>query len=632
MTSFAEYKSYIETNPLCRTLLRDVPWTLSGAVQANMPATLLNESARLDSLTCDVTFSIITPMYNTPPRLLEELLVSCKLQTWRRWELILIDDCSPNSSHMETALGAAKADPRIKVIRSDVNLGIGGGRNLGMKHATGDWTGFLDHDDLLHPQALGLFARHIPDSKKLGQGFNFISSNECKITEDSKKVSDFFLKPDLCKSTLLRSNYLAHLTFVERAFMAQNVLPDGRFFRKEFDGVEDHDFFLRLAHSPDIRSKHIPEFCYYWRKILNSTADSLAAKPYVTERGQALIRENLGGLGYVVDDLAPHLARNSGQNRFFRASFSSPNNLDHKVLTIVPFRDKTAMTISCLESIEAQDVKVTVVLVDNASAPESISELKRWLGQPRKSRYILETIPGPFNYAKLNNEAITRHANGFEYVHFLNNDVTLSGPRVIRQMVSALLYDPGIAFCGIKLWYPDLTSVQHGGIKIGLEMIGSGYFRPAHMTTMVDFVHDDHAVTAVTFACAISRMQTYQDLGGLDEDWLPNGLGDVDLCLRAITRGFRNFYLGSAEGTHHESITRKSCDESLELSELYIRHGACIDTQMRRQLGYDTFSVINSDAGWLDKPLRYRVADRVNGFLKNSLKPFHRLIKKLVGR
>ena len=627
-----------------KKFVESTPWAIAGTVQEHILRTLVNEAARFSELTPSATgvttpgstksapkLSIITPMYNTPVRLLQELIWSVQAQTWAKWELVLVDDCSPDGSHLPLADQAALGDPRIKVIRSEKNGGISGARNIGMAAASGDWTGFLDHDDLLHPQALGVFVRWMsttPDA-------NFLFSNEAKISEDSKRLDDFFYKPGFCRSTLLRSNYIAHLTFLREDLVAKSRLPDGRWFRAEFDGVEDHDFFLRASEAGGFKPGHIPLFLYYWRRIPNSTSDSLSAKPYVHERGLCLIQEYLTERGLEPVDVAPHLAR--GGNRFLRVRF-----LDRKavaaahVLVAIPFKDGWDLTRACLDSLEGQTdggsgpVRLTCVLMDNASQnPATRRQLNEWLGQPRRHKYVVHDFPGAFNFARMNNEAVKIYGSSATHILHLNNDVELTDPATLATMISNLAYDPEIAFCGIRLNYPNGTSIQHGGIKFGLEMRGGPLFRTTHMAGYEDFAMDDHVATAVTFACAMSRKAVFDQLGALEESWMPNGLGDVDLGLRAIKAGYRNLYLGSVAGIHHESKTRKDFCEDLEQVILYERHAGLIQPQMLRQMGYDTFTGLQQGAAWFAKPLRYRIADRINQTLKGALGPFHRQLRNL---
>jgi GT2 family glycosyltransferase len=486
---------------------------------------------------------------------------------------------------MPLAESAAAKDLRIKVIKSHKNGGISGARNIGLENATGDWIGFLDHDDLIHPQALGVFARWIQEHSKA----SFIFSNEAKISEDSSKLDDFFYKPDFCPSTLLRSNYIAHFTFLRRDLMLASKMKDGRWFRAEFDGVEDHDYFLRVSETP-----------------------GFSAKPLVHERGIKLVNEHLTARGLDPVDVAGHLERDG--NRFLRVRFKDSQAVQSaRVLVIIPFKDGWELTKACLEQLEEQNApKIKCVLIDNNSVnPDTRTNLDRWLKLNHKHEYIVHEFKDAFNFAKMNNEAVGLYGAAATHLLFLNNDVELTDNNTIETMVSN----------------PGSGGIQHGGIKFGLEMRGGPLFRTTHMTSYQEFVKDDHVVTAVTFACAMCRKEVFNELGGLEENWLPNGFGDVDINVRAIKAGYRNLYLGSVGGIHHESKTRKDFCEDLEQVILYERNADQIQPLMLRQLGYDTFLGLQTGAAWFAKPLRYRIADRVNNALKSILGPFHRRLR-----
>lgn len=92
--------------------------------------------------------SIIVPMYKVEQyigRCLDSLLA----QTLREIEIIAVDDGTPDSSG-EIAEGYARHDHRIKVLHQ-ANGGLGPARNAGVDHACGDFIGFVDSDDWVHP-------------------------------------------------------------------------------------------------------------------------------------------------------------------------------------------------------------------------------------------------------------------------------------------------------------------------------------------------------------------------------------------------------------------------------------------------------------------------------------------------
>ena len=103
--------------------------------------------------TCDMhlTVSIIVPVYKVEPylcRCVESILA----QTYRHWELILVDDGSPDRCPEMCDAYVAK-DKRIKVLHK-ANGGLSDARNHGLDMATGDYVLFVDSDDYIHPEML----------------------------------------------------------------------------------------------------------------------------------------------------------------------------------------------------------------------------------------------------------------------------------------------------------------------------------------------------------------------------------------------------------------------------------------------------------------------------------------------
>ena len=97
------------------------------------------------------TISVIIPVYNVEAYV-ETTLQSLMNQTYTHWEAIVIDDGSTdNSGSICDALAAQ--DSRMKVIHTE-NRGVASSRNQALEMATGDYIGFVDSDDILHPQFL----------------------------------------------------------------------------------------------------------------------------------------------------------------------------------------------------------------------------------------------------------------------------------------------------------------------------------------------------------------------------------------------------------------------------------------------------------------------------------------------
>jgi len=96
--------------------------------------------------------SIITPSYNSK-QFIKESIASVLAQTYQNWELIIVDDISPDNSN-ELIEEYIKKDSRIKLIKLETNSGPAIARNGAIKEAKGRYIAFLDSDDFWHPDKL----------------------------------------------------------------------------------------------------------------------------------------------------------------------------------------------------------------------------------------------------------------------------------------------------------------------------------------------------------------------------------------------------------------------------------------------------------------------------------------------
>lgn len=89
--------------------------------------------------------SIIMPSYNTA-KYIDETIDSVLKQTYKNWELIIVDDCSPDNT--DEIVKPYLTDERIKYIKNEKNSGAAVSRNRALREAKGKWIAFLDSDDL----------------------------------------------------------------------------------------------------------------------------------------------------------------------------------------------------------------------------------------------------------------------------------------------------------------------------------------------------------------------------------------------------------------------------------------------------------------------------------------------------
>jgi succinoglycan biosynthesis protein ExoO len=102
--------------------------------------------------------SIIMPVYNAAG-FLTRAVQSAQAQTYKNIEILLIDDCSTDTT-VEVAQSLAKTDPRIRVFQQPKNGGPSAARNRGLKEAKGEWITLLDDDDAYHPTRIETLLTH----------------------------------------------------------------------------------------------------------------------------------------------------------------------------------------------------------------------------------------------------------------------------------------------------------------------------------------------------------------------------------------------------------------------------------------------------------------------------------------
>jgi GT2 family glycosyltransferase len=487
---------------------------------------------RIRQLTRSVLFSIVVPVYNTPLDLLARLIASVKAQWYPSWELIFVDDASPNEAVRATL--SSLRDPRIRTIFSDTNRGISDTTNIGLNAAQGEYVVFLDHDDELTVDCLYELAlcieRDDPD---------FVYSDEDKIAPDGSFTQPFF-KPDWSPDTMMSTMFTCHVMCVRRSLLE---VVGG--LRKEFDGAQDYDFVLRLVEHTK-RISHLPKVLYHWRIIPASIAADLNAKPYAIDaarlaREAALKRRGLQGI------LEP-VAQMPGYFRVRYNMIGTP-----LVSIIIPSKNNAAVLRRCVESI--QDLSTyrnfEIVIMDNGSTHVDAVRTLRYFAAQDGIRVVPHNQP--FNYSELNNIGV-RHSQG-DILLFLNDDTEVLSPDWLERMVGYAQLDH-VGAVGAKLLYPNTRRVQHNGVL----NLAAG---PGHA-----FIHDDADSPgyfmrnllewnwlAVTGACLMVERRKFETVGGFDEK-LPIAYNDVKLCFDLIDHGYYNVVCPVVELTHHESLTR----------------------------------------------------------------------------
>jgi O-antigen biosynthesis protein len=469
--------------------------------------------------------SIVMPVHDPEPAWLEDAIASVLAQIYPDWELCIADDASSRPEVREL-LRRYEADPRVSVTYLERGLGIAGASNAALALASGQYVGFLDHDDVLKQNALfevaKLLNRH-PD-------LDYVYSDEDKQEPDGTLTAPFF-KPGWSPDLLMSVNYVTHFSVYRRS-----VLEAVGGFRTGFEGSQDYDLALRVTERTD-RVGHVPLPLYSWRKVPGSAALHIDQKGYAWEAGRRALLEAARRRGYEAK-VVPASAR-------YRYRVRYEIKGEPRVTIIIPTRDKAALLRKCIESIRSLSSYAhrEVVVVDNESEDPTTLDFLASL----EGRVI--PYPHPFNYSQLINFA-AREVGDTDFLLFLNNDTEVISADWIEAMVEHA-QRPEVGVVGARLLLPDGTP-QHEGIVVGPH---GGL--PANMDHQGTYDLDAtvHNCSAVTFACALVRTDVFWSLGGLDEKFHV-AFQDVDFCLRAAEKGYWVVYTPHAVLYHDEGGTR----------------------------------------------------------------------------
>lgn len=240
-------------------------------------------------------FSIVVPVYNTPEVFLREMIESVRAQTYDNWELLLVDDASPNQKVRDVLAEYAQKESRITPLYLAKNHHIAGATNQGIKSAKGEFVSLLDHDDILAPDALfevaSLLARQ--------QSLDFIYTDEDKIIDSQSTRRDPLFKPTWNPDFLHSVNYITHFTTIRKS-----VLDTVGYENGDYNGAQDWELFLRVTRSiPKEHIAHIPKVLYSWRIHDVSTAKDFSAKPYVVASQRKAIETDLAARSETVQSI-----------------------------------------------------------------------------------------------------------------------------------------------------------------------------------------------------------------------------------------------------------------------------------------------------------------------------------------
>ena len=494
-------------------------------------------------------FSIVTPTFNTPAAALKSCISSVLKQQFQDWEWCIVDDASTEPHVYRMLSKAARRDKRIRISRRSQNGGIVAASQDAVDMALGEFVVLLDHDDLLHSEALLAVDQRL----KTDPTIDYLYTDEDKIDNNGNHY-DVFKKPSFDPLRLAGQNYCCHLSVFRSTLLDQ---IGG--FRAGFEGSQDYDLILRATEKARTVA-HIPRVLYHWRAIPGSAATQLDAKPYALDAALRAVRAHLDRTGS-----ASEVAQlPSGYVAVKPKASSQP-----KVSIVIPTRGDSKRvwgTHTCLVENAVEGIirhttysNFEIVVVHDYKDGQPVFPIN--LGaDPR-----ITTVPyqAPFNFSDKCNVGV-KHSTG-EVIVLLNDDIQIIDGDWLDVFVAMLEY-PGVGMVGPMLLLEDgrIQSAGHTNIPTphnlgtGLSSNNPGSFGMFALT---------RRVSGVTAACAAIPRSIYEELGGFSIDF-PACFNDLDFCYKLTESGRHIVWTPLVRLYHFESLTRDPTVQPHEMQML----------------------------------------------------------------
>jgi glycosyltransferase involved in cell wall biosynthesis len=478
--------------------------------------------------------SIVTPVFDTPVPRLEEAVQSVLAQAYENWELLLIDDGSTQRDLLRALPHLGQLDRRILVASLGRHGNISAASNRGLERVRGEWITFVDHDDVLEPDALFQVVKILqmhPDA-------DVIYSDEDKLGQDGFEAPLF--KPDWSPDLFLSYNYMGHLTAMRR-----DLVHKVGGFRSAFDSAQDYDLFFRVTELTS-RIHHVPRVLYHWRRSESSSAINVRQKPEQLDASRRAIEDHLkrrGEAAHVSVDWRTHAFR-------VRRDLPEPARI---CMIIFNSHGDEALE-RCVQSLatgtEYPNYEVLIVQGDPPSGA---------VPNPPGITCRLLKLAGVANDSAAKNHGAKE--SEAPWLLFLDDRIEIIEPEWLTIMAEHV-QRPEVGAVGVRLLNPAGT-VEHAGIVVRADGTMQPAFRgfPADHPGMNRQLQITRNCSAVSSACILMRREVFQQAGGFDPT-LSGALADADLCLKIRRAGHLIVYTPFAKLYWHETLADKLDDSS----------------------------------------------------------------------
>lgn len=324
-------------------------------------------------------FSLVMPTYGVE-NYVADAVADILTQTFQDFELIIVDDCSPDRS-VEVALAVAGDDPRVRIVRHPENRWVSAARNTGIDKARGTWILFPDPDDRYETTLLERVAATIAESETdlvvFGHVQEYFAADGSFLYRNPVDILDgaFERGPEMGRAalTLEKQTNLGYPW--NKAYRLDVIRANSLEFEDGARLIEDILFNVAYLHHvekitciPDVLYRYakrlgsnltnelVPDYYLLHRRRIREVRDLVEECGALDERAKA----TLGALyaRYILSALEQNTDRRSGMNhaarvKWLESVFDDP--LFHELVLLGQADDSRSLAL-CLKLLKSRNV------------------------------------------------------------------------------------------------------------------------------------------------------------------------------------------------------------------------------------------------------------------------------------
>lgn len=254
------------------------------------------------------------------PRIIHRAINSVVDQTYKDWELIVVDDSPqdwPMRCEVADTVNSFSKEYRVKYIANESNSGACYSRNVGLEEAAGEYIAYLDDDDEWIPEKLEKQVEALEQSSDdvaLVYGPYFEVNEE---TKEQKLIEVPILTGALYEELMKQGNFFGGMSM---PLMRTKCVIDVGGFDELMQAVQDMDLWLRITKKYLVTSISIPLIKYYvyaGEKISNNPQKKIAGLKRLNEKNKEYLSKNRQVKWRKNMVLIPYLLRANGRHEAF---------------------------------------------------------------------------------------------------------------------------------------------------------------------------------------------------------------------------------------------------------------------------------------------------------------------------